>query len=68
MPCPRRRAGYLYRRITERNTRREVIRCLERYLALEILRMITSPPEHSLEQLDIQKASAPGASTSAPSP
>jgi glutamine phosphoribosylpyrophosphate amidotransferase len=33
------------RRITEGKTRRETIRCLKRYIAREIYRIITSPPE-----------------------
>jgi transposase len=36
---------YLARRITEGKTRREAIRCLKRYIAREIYRIITSPPE-----------------------
>jgi hypothetical protein len=36
---------YLTRRITEGKTRREAIRCLKRYIAREIYRIITSPPE-----------------------
>ena len=32
-------------RITEGKTRREAIRCLKRYIAREIYRIITSPPE-----------------------
>jgi transposase len=37
--------NYLARRITEGKTRREAIRCLKRYIAREIYRIITSPPE-----------------------
>jgi transposase len=36
---------YLARRITEGKTHREAIRCLKRYIAREIYRIITSPPE-----------------------
>ena len=36
---------YLARRTTEGKTRREAIRCLKRYIAREIYRIITSPPE-----------------------
>ncbi|MCA1707160.1 MAG: IS110 family transposase [Actinobacteria bacterium] len=36
---------YLARRISEGKTRREAIRCLKRYIAREIYRIITSPPE-----------------------
>jgi Transposase IS116/IS110/IS902 family len=36
---------YLARRITEGKTRREAIRCLKRYIAREIYRIITSPPD-----------------------
>jgi len=36
---------YLTRRITEGETRREAIRCLKRYIADEIYRIVTSPPE-----------------------
>jgi transposase len=36
---------YLARRITEGKTRREAIRCLKRYLAREIYKILTTPPE-----------------------
>ena len=36
---------YLARRISEGKTRREAIRCLKRYIAREIYRIITDPPE-----------------------
>lgn len=36
---------YLARRITEGKTSREAIRCLKRYIAREIYRIITTPPE-----------------------
>jgi transposase len=39
---------YLARRITEGKTHREAIRCLKRYIAREIYRIITSPPETQL--------------------
>jgi hypothetical protein len=39
---------YLARRITEGKTHREAIRCLKRYIAHEIYRIITSPPETQL--------------------
>jgi hypothetical protein len=35
------------RRITEGKTHREVIRCLKRYIAREIYRIITSPPRNA---------------------
>jgi transposase len=41
-PCTR---DYPARRITEGKTRREAIRCLKRYIAREIYRIITAPPE-----------------------
>ena len=39
---------YLARRITEGKTHREAIRCLKRYIAREIYRIITSPPQTQL--------------------
>jgi transposase len=36
---------YLARRSTEDKTHRETIRCLKHYIAREIYRIITSPPE-----------------------
>jgi transposase len=39
---------YLARRITEGKTHREAIRCLKRYIAREIYRIITFPPETQL--------------------
>jgi transposase len=43
--CDARTRDYLTRRITEGKTRREAIRCLKRYIAREIYRIITAPPE-----------------------
>ena len=37
--------NYLARRLTEGKTHREAIRCLKRYIAREIYRIITTPPE-----------------------
>jgi transposase len=37
--------NYLSRRITEGKTCREAIRCLKRYIAREIYRILMSPPE-----------------------
>lgn len=43
--CDARTRDYLTRRIAEGKTRREAIRCLKRYLAREIYRIIISPPQ-----------------------
>ncbi|KPI17726.1 transposase IS116/IS110/IS902 family protein [Actinobacteria bacterium OK006] len=37
----RRTQDYLQRRLTEGKTRREIIRCLKRYIAREIYRLLT---------------------------
>jgi hypothetical protein len=39
----RRTRDYVDRRVTEGRARREAIRCLKRYVAREICRLITSP-------------------------
>jgi transposase len=38
--------GYIQRRVGEGKTRREAIRCLKRYIAREIYRLITEPRSH----------------------
>lgn len=41
--CPRTRA-YLERRTTEGMPKRDIIRCLKRYIAREVYQIITEPP------------------------
>ena len=43
--CDERTIAYAARRRAEGKTRREIIRCLKRYIAREIYRLLTDPPE-----------------------